>query len=112
MPTLLVNYQLHRETLDALTIMPRKHSYHLDVMLVDEKSLWPAWLSVLHHTTRVDTVHATFRLFGACKYSQSGFRGGDEGPPGISWAFCSLLERFLRIGPPVLEIEKMLHDCC
>lgn len=101
MPTLLVNHQLHYETLDAIAMIRGKHSYELDVMVVNEVCVWPTWLYALEDTDRVDTLHATFRIqgpAGAGYRRRSGFRGGCGGPPLITWCFYSLIERFLRLG--------------
>jgi len=40
-PTLLVNRQLRAETQAAIKIHPLRTSYMIDVMLVNEKELWP-----------------------------------------------------------------------
>ena len=100
-PTLLVNHQLRDETLAAINIIPTKHSYELDLMIVNEETLWPTWLVVPEYTTRVDAVHATVRIVGTKPASsrQSGFQFDGENPPVIVWCFLSVLERFLCKGP-------------
>jgi hypothetical protein len=97
-PTLLVNRQLHAETLAAIALLSTKHSYVLDIMIVNEDELWPTWLSVPSLTTRVDKVYVAFRTFGIGK-GLCGFTRGDGGPELIVWHFYDLLERFLRVGP-------------
>ena len=97
---LLVNHQLHTETTDAINRSPSKHSYHLDVAIVNEEGLWPTWISVPALSTRVDKLHASFRVVGFLY--QKGmrlFQGHQGSPPDIVWAFYSLLERFLKCGP-------------
>lgn len=82
-PTLQVNRQLRNETLAVINHLklPGLRSYKLDVMLVNESELWPTWLYVPTSTTRVEEVHATFRIIGPSKKRRSGFSGGDGGPP-------------------------------
>ena len=100
LPLLLVNRQLFVETQSVLERLSMKHSYSLDIMFVNEQELWPTWLSVPALSTRVDNLAATVRIFGSPKsLGQSGFRGGDGGPPQIVWCFYSLMERFLIHGP-------------
>ena len=105
-PTLLVNRQLHAEThsaIDRLTL----NVYILDIMMVDDKQLWPTWLSVPRLATAVDKVCATFRIFGAAEsYEESGFRGGDGGPPAMEWTLFIFLDRFLHYGPAGLWQRK------
>jgi hypothetical protein len=103
LPVLLVNRQLHAEALATLDVLPTKHCYTLDIMLVDERELWPTWLSVPALTTRVDKVYAAFRIIGTSKGQRSGFTGGDGGLPMITWCFYSILERFFRAGPKGLR---------
>jgi hypothetical protein len=80
----------------------------LDVMIVDERELWPTWLSVPALTTRVDKVHAAFRLVGINQGQRSAFQIGCGGPPMITWCFYSILERFLRVGAKGPQSKK--HD--
>ena len=77
-------------------------------MLVDERGLWPTWLSVPALTTRVDKVYAAFRIIGTGKGQRSGFADGCGGPPMITWCFYSILERFFRVGAKGLHMEE--HD--
>ncbi|KAE9365073.1 hypothetical protein N431DRAFT_430617 [Stipitochalara longipes BDJ] len=96
---LLVSRQLYIETLAVLRILPTKHSYILDVIIGEEKNLWPTWLYVPELTTRVDKVYTTFRSIGFPTKRNSLFLGGDRGPPRLTWALYNLIERFLRVGP-------------
>lgn len=97
---LLANRQLSAETQDALERLPTTYSYGLDVMFVDEKELWPTWVSVPALSPRVDSVVATFRIFGTWDgEGRFPFRLGDGSPPEIVWCFYSLMERFLTCGP-------------
>lgn len=98
---LLVNHQVHVETVEAVNRLPSKRSYRLDVAVVNEEGLYPTWISVPSLSTRVDKVHSSFRVVGFL--DQKGrqlFRGSSDGaPPAIGWTFYSLLERFLQYGP-------------
>jgi hypothetical protein len=117
MPTLLVNRQLYRETMAAIDRLPTKHSYDLDVMIVNDEELWPTWLSVPAITNNVEKVRVTFRSFGTAKAIKGGARGfiqGCGGPPVITWAFYDLLTRFI-LGIPggwkTYRADKFLkHD--
>ncbi|KAG4439722.1 hypothetical protein IFR05_004800 [Cadophora sp. M221] len=109
-PTLAINQQLRKETLAVISHLnlPSLRSYKLDVMIVEDTSLWPTWLYVPTTTTMVEEVHVTFRIMGASTRRRCGYSGGDGGPPEIIWAFYNLLERFLLVGP-VARQEKR-HD--
>src|SRR5689334_308551 len=101
-PTLLVSKQLRTETRTAISNLPTRHSYTMDVMIVNETQLWPTWLSLPQLTRNVDKVHVTFRTVSVPrrpKLNYTGFRGGDGGPPLITWCFYDLLIRFLEVGP-------------
>lgn len=102
-PTLLVNHQLHSESLQAIDHLPTKHCYDLDVMVVNLRALWPTWLSITDPAGKVDRVKVTFRIFGAASKGRNprgGFAGGDGGPAGMAWNLYSLLERSLKLGLP------------
>lgn len=64
MPILLVNRQLHDEALAAIALCPRKYCYELDVILANEKFLFPTWFSIPELTTRVDTIRTAVRISG------------------------------------------------
>ena len=96
---LLANHQLSSETQDVLERLSTTYSYGLDVMLVDEKELWPTWVSVPALSTQVDSVVATFRIFGTWGGEGRFAFGIGCGPPEIVWCFYSLMERFLTCGP-------------
>ncbi|KAL2075374.1 hypothetical protein VTL71DRAFT_317 [Oculimacula yallundae] len=109
-PTLGVNKQLRDETLSVLERfkLGGLRSYKLDVMVFEDSQLWPTWLNVPTTTSRVEEVHATFRIHGASPTRSNGFRGGDGGPPLITWSFFNLLERFLLVGP--MSKQHKCHD--
>ena len=48
----------HRTLADDMrAVLARtKNNYTLDIMLVDEKELWPTWTSVPLHSTQIETV--------------------------------------------------------
>jgi hypothetical protein len=105
-PTLLVNRQLHSETLAALKLLPTKHSYVLDIMFVNEHCLCLTWLLVPEVTTRVDRVYATLRTVTTGENGRA-FMGGDGSPPRIVWHFYALLEFFLKVGPVGPQKERI-----
>ncbi|MCJ1418258.1 hypothetical protein MMC32_004605 [Xylographa parallela] len=94
---LLTSRHLWAETQSALQALSAEPSYSLDVMFVNERELWPTWVSVPALWTRLDSVVATFRI---C-YDETWKKvsGLDGAPDIVVWCFCSLLERFLTYGP-------------
>src|SRR5689334_11526060 len=62
---LLVNRQMHAETLENLEMIAYHPSYSLDIIVLDEVLLLPTWLSVPVNTTSIDTVSVTFRISGS-----------------------------------------------
>jgi hypothetical protein len=102
---LLVNRQLHTETLDAIRILPTKHSYILDLMIAEEHNLWPTWLYMPALTTRVDRVYCQIRSIGFPTHKRGLFSGGCGGPPAMTWALFNLIERFLNVGPVGRQAE-------
>lgn len=109
-PTLLVNHQLHNDTLNAIDRLPTKHSYEVDVMLVDEGELWPTWLSVPAISSHADKIAATFRIFGVNRRRRGGFQLGNGGPPAITWAFYNALQRLLLFGPIGFKMNVKYMD--
>jgi len=101
---LLVNRQLHSETLEVIGILPTKHSYVLDVVIAEEQKLWPTWLYVPALTRKVDRVYCQFRSIGFPAGAL--FRGGCGGPPAMTWALLNLIERFLKVGPVGRQAER------
>jgi hypothetical protein len=108
-PTLLVSHQLHAKTLAAIDRLPTKHSYRLDIAVVNGDQLWPTWLSIPALTTQIDHVYATIRtcelinhLRDADDFFVGGFLSGYERPK-AAWAFYDLLEQFLTVGPSTQE---------
>ncbi|RDL37966.1 uncharacterized protein BP5553_05399 [Venustampulla echinocandica] len=110
--TLLVNRQLHDETLAAIDLLSRKPTYILDIMVVDGRSLWPTWLSVPALSKSVDIVYSTLRIdTTSSDMTMSGFQRGSGGFPLITLSFYGVLERFLRVGPavnPALQEEELI----
>jgi len=105
---LLLNHQLHIETLYTIQRLPTR-SYVLDVAIADEKKLWPTWLYAPVLSTRVDKVYAAIRTIGYFKGpGHSIFEGG--GPRQITMSFWNLVERFLRVGPVGRRTRK--NDRC
>lgn len=97
-PLLLVNKQIHAETLAAIERIPTKHSYVLDIVFHKETVLLPTWLSLPQLSSSVDSIHATIRYIGISETPFSAFQGGDGSPPRLYWLFYSLLECVLRGG--------------
>lgn len=113
---LLVNRQMHAETVENLGMIAKHPLYSLDIVVLDEILLLPTWLSVPITTTSLDTINVTFRVSGSYDarkefdlemnrkgpYSKwpryKGFRGGDGGPPAMSWQVYAVLERFVKVG--------------
>jgi len=81
-PTLLVNRQLHSETLPALNLLLTRHSDILDIMLVNEHCLCPTWHLVPEVTIRVDRVYAAIRTVATGENGRA-FMRGDGGQPRI-----------------------------
>lgn len=101
---LLLNRQLHKETLETIQRLPSKHSYVLDVIIAEESKLWPTWLYAPVLTTRVDQVYAAIRTIGCHKKGFGLFEGG--GPYVITYAFWNLVNRFLKVGPVGRRTKK------
>jgi len=121
-PTLLVSRQIHDETLAAINILPSKHTYQLDIMLVDGLILYPTWLSIPTLTSVVDKVHTSIRIDLTAARAYHGFRLGCGGPPTLVWSYLAILNRYLSFGPighptntsgfaiKVLEIDIVTPD--
>lgn len=105
LPTLLVNHQLHIETLEVLSLLPTKHCYALDLILLNEEHVCPTWLSVPEVTTKVDKLYAAVRTMTTGE-NRDGFEQGCGGPQQIVWCFYGILERFLRVGPVGLKTKS------
>jgi hypothetical protein len=105
---LLLNHQLHNETLETIRLLPNKHSYVLDLIIANEEKLWPTWLYAPVYSTRVDKVYAAIRTIGYLQkrgyHSNNIFEGG--GPHRITLSFWNLIERFLKVGPVGRRMRK------
>lgn len=127
LPLLLVNRQLCTETLANLALLAKRPSYSLDIIVLDEVLLLPTWLSVPVLSTSLDIVDVTFRISGSydarkefdpemnrkglyTRWSHyKGFRGGDGGPPAMSWQVYAILERFIKVGPASEVEDDEMH---
>lgn len=105
LPLLLTNRQVHVETKDAIRRLPNaKMVYLLDIMFVDDQTLWPTWLCVPKLKRDIEHLRVQIRIFG----------GGDakswniwrqessmyeERPFRLMWTFYATLERLCRRGP-------------
>ncbi|POR33301.1 Putative transcriptional regulatory protein [Tolypocladium paradoxum] len=103
----LVNRQLYAEVTETMGRKSRRRpDYHLDLVYLDDGSIWPTWTSVPVLAEDVGTVHATVRIFhcppeletpGERKHAP--FFMGDGSPPAIVWALYHTLVVFLECGP-------------
>ena len=102
LPLLLTNHQLNAEAHSAIARLDDKvRRYELDVMVVNERELWPTWTCVPVLTRHVEQVNVTFRLY-ASQSHESGYyalKPGDGSPPSLLWCFYFILEHFLKRGP-------------
>lgn len=105
-PLLLLNKQLHQETLSTLHHLEQRPSCHMDLIIADEMALLPTWTRLpFSRTTALDTVDVSFRIAGAYERKKNyeglprGFSGGDGGGPWMSFYLHHLLERFVYTGP-------------
>jgi hypothetical protein len=114
---LLVNHQLHSETLSNLALVANPPTYSLDIILLDEILLLPTWTNLPTSSTHIDTVNVTLRISGSydpqkqfnrktktkgpyARFNRyKGFAGGDGAGPAMSWQIYSVLERFIKAGP-------------
>jgi hypothetical protein len=81
-PTLLVNHQLHDETMTAIGLFP--NNYVMQAILVNEEQLWPTWVSVPKLTSRIDRLHFSLQSVGLRVRKRCTWRGGCGGPPLIT----------------------------
>ncbi|KAH7106504.1 hypothetical protein BKA62DRAFT_687330 [Auriculariales sp. MPI-PUGE-AT-0066] len=113
-PLLLVNRMFASATRRAVELLVASNRlvYKLDVVLVDERELWPTWTSVPVICPVVDRLAVTIRIFGA----DSDLRGneteptprqrkfwalspGHNSPPKLVWCFFYLFQHILCNGP-------------
>ncbi|OJD28556.1 hypothetical protein ACJ73_00046 [Blastomyces percursus] len=108
---LLVNRQIAAETRAILTRYPL--TYQLDIMMVQERYLWPTWLSVPVLSNRIEELKVTFRTFGSAlspRQHQHMFSSSPTGmfdyrlytndPPRLVLCFLSVIERIFLRGVP------------
>ncbi|KZW01821.1 hypothetical protein EXIGLDRAFT_716468 [Exidia glandulosa HHB12029] len=93
-PVVPNNRQLSLETSTTITRLraSKRITYVLDVMLVNDSVLWPTWLFV-------DSVHVTFRAFGARSRGGGSAYFANESAQLIMYGFYFLLEHFLVVSP-------------
>jgi hypothetical protein len=94
-PLLLVNRQIHDETLIALHLTPSH--YELDVMIVDEE-LFPTWIYVPPFKQNLETLYITVRTFGISNHNSNGFSDSEGRAGDAILRFYSLFERFAFFG--------------
>ncbi|KAL2375435.1 hypothetical protein BDBG_07441 [Blastomyces gilchristii SLH14081] len=108
---LLVNRQIAAETRAILARYPL--TYQLDIMMIQERYLWPTWLSVPVLSNRIDELKITFRTFGSAvspRNHQHMFSSSPTGmfdyrlytndPPRLVLCLLSVIERILLRGVP------------
>lgn len=113
-PLLLVNRQVHAELKEvASRVLRQRPNYTLDLMYLNDCSIWPTWTSVPMFSGHVGTVHATFRIFHCPpeiettdRRRNAMFTGGDGSPPPIVWLFYHTLVVFLERGLRVLKDDS------
>lgn len=65
-PLLLANRQLRNETEKALERIPGQgRNYTLDLMMIEERELWPTWTHVPAYTQHLDSIDVTVRIVGS-----------------------------------------------
>ncbi|KZW01813.1 hypothetical protein EXIGLDRAFT_716460 [Exidia glandulosa HHB12029] len=98
---LLANRQLSLETSTTITRLraSQRLTYVLDVILVNDSVLWPTWLCVPATVTVVDSVHVTFRAFGARSRGGGSAYFANASAQLIMYGFYFLLEHFLVVSP-------------
>ena len=97
---MLASRRLHEQTTDAIArLYPNGVKYTLDIMLVNERELWPTWTHVPAFRKHLAGVDVTIRPFGVdTSQERSMFAIGDGSPREIVWCFYSLLQHFLYYG--------------
>jgi hypothetical protein len=114
---LLVNRQIHAETLENVKLLDAR-VYDLDVIILNEIVPVPTWTHVPLLTTSLDKINVAFRISGRFDPTRSlndgrlegsegwykprgrykGFRGGDGAGPAMGWQIYAILERFIKAG--------------
>lgn len=105
---LRTNRQIHTELAEIISRVKKSKTlrYKLDCLMLDERLIYPTWLSVPALSSSVASVEVDFRLFGDCNGKRSGWAGGDGAPSVIIWSLFALLKRFLLRGPDFLSPPK------
>jgi len=108
---LLTSRQICAETRYVLDHLRRTKQLHyaLDIMFVNEDSVWPTWLGMPALATHIDSLTATIRICGPAgnmKY----WRGGDGCGPFNVWVYYALMERFFRCGAPSFNTRVAHRD--
>ncbi|KAL8928228.1 MAG: hypothetical protein Q9208_001938 [Pyrenodesmia sp. 3 TL-2023] len=96
--------QVRDEVQEAVLRLQKSKSlpYTLDLMMLDETTLYPTWLAFPALVDEIPRLEVDFRLFGDVEGKQSAMRGGCGGPPMLIWSLFKLMERFLLRGPDFL----------
>ncbi|KAL8832456.1 MAG: hypothetical protein Q9170_004867 [Blastenia crenularia] len=83
-------------------------THKLDVMMLNEDTMYPTWLSFPGLTDRIVKLDVEFRLFCDREIDPftSEWKGGDGGPSLMIWSLFTLMRRFLLRGPCFLSPVK------
>ncbi|KAI9723346.1 MAG: hypothetical protein M1812_001230 [Candelaria pacifica] len=99
---LLINRQINNEVSSLISREKKaqKLVYLLDCVILNEKCIYPTWLSIPFLSDFIGKVYVDFRIDGRCEdYHGSAWTGGDGGPGDMVYSLFDLLQRFLERGP-------------
>lgn len=101
-----VNHQIYREVRSLLG--QRGFLYVVDVMVVNERELWPTWIAAPVCFYRVDHAQVSFRFFGKYDSNNGASRLLDMLPHFLVYITLCWPEWFQRYNP--LKINKLTLD--
>ncbi|KAL8660179.1 MAG: hypothetical protein Q9202_006775 [Teloschistes flavicans] len=101
-------HQVHEEVRTAIARLDRlgQLPFRLDLMMVDETTLYPTWLSFPARLSQIPKLNVDVRILGDVAGKRSGWTPGCGGPPIMVWCLYYLLKRFLLRGPDFLSSVK------
>jgi len=100
------NRQIQAETLEFLHRIDKKTSYELDVALINNENLIPAWVSVPALVKHVKKLRIEIHAVSFERAQWGPWSSGNV--PDYLWSFYGILERFLHVGPkgPTLRLQQ------
>ncbi|KAI4141395.1 MAG: hypothetical protein L6R39_005355 [Caloplaca ligustica] len=106
-PFQLACRQVRGEIREAISRLAKSKSlpYKLDLMILDEKILYPTWLAFPAMITAIPRLEVDVRCFGDVGGKRSALRSRDAGPGPMIWSLLGLMRRFLLRGPLFLPPE-------